>query len=87
MVLHRPIETTRLIASWYSQQARPQDDGQGAQRGGFSLEGFAAGEGPRPAGIAVGDVSAQIDAIVLGEIEAGAKAASRQEIFRGERFP
>src|ERR1700745_2102187 len=60
---------------------------QGAQCGGFSLEGFAEGEGPRPAGIAVGDVSAQIDAIVLGEIEAAAKAASRQEIFRGERLP
>ena len=53
----------------------------------FSLKGFAEGEGPRPAGIAVGDVSAQIDAIVLGEIEAGAKAASRQDISRGERFP
>ena len=49
-----------------------------------SLKGFAEGESPRPTGIAVGDVSAQIDPIVLGEIEADAQAAARKKLFRGE---
>ena len=83
-LLLRPILSNSGVGTWSEHIVRMivRAD-QGAQCSG-SLKGFAEGEGPRPAGIAVADVSAQIDAIVLGEIEADAQAAARQKIFRGE---